>query len=294
MRSENKLLAIIGFNVTLMLIEVAGSYFSKSLALLSDAGHMLTDTAALVISYSAIHISCRPSSHKRTFGWKRAEVMAAMLNGLLLLGLSAFVFYESVIRFFSPVAIKSGIMLAVALVGLAGNAFGVVILRKERHYNINLKGAYYHIFGDLLSSVGVITGGFLIYFTGLSVIDSLIGVLIAGIIVKSALGLIFESFNILLEAAPGDIALAGVIEDVKKIPGVIDFHDVHLWSLSSDSRVLSAHVLLDDIKASESQKILEAVRDLLKKKFNIGHTTLEVECEKCNDRECLTATAREL
>ncbi len=286
MKSENKLLIIIALNTLLMILEVIGSFISGSLALMSDAGHMLTDSTALVVSYIAVHISRMPHTRRKTFGWKRMEVLAAFMNGVLLLGLSIFIFYETISRFFTPVEIKSRIMLAVAFIGFLGNAFGLFILKKERGRNINLRGAYYHILGDALSSVGVIVGAVLIFFTGITVIDSLLGILIAGIIVKSAAGLIFESLNILLESAPADLSVEKVVEEVKKMPGVFDFHDVHIWSISSESRNLSGHILIDDIKASESQKILDAVRGLLDKKFKISHTTLEVECEKCSDRVC--------
>ncbi len=286
MKSENKLLLVILFNLALMIAEIIGSVLSNSLALLGDAGHMLTDTAALIISYAAVHIARRPVSSQKTFGWRRVEVLAALFNGVLLAALSAYIFYEALKRFFAPAQINSGIMLVVAAIGFLGNLAGLALLHRDRAANINVKGAYLHILGDTLSSVGVIIGALLITFTGLNIIDSLAGILIAGVIVKSAAELIIESFNILLEATPGDINVADIVAEVKNIDGVLDFHDVHVWSISTESRNLSGHVLIDDIKASESQKILVSVRKLLEEKFKISHSTLEVECEKCNDRVC--------
>ncbi|MDI6757447.1 MAG: cation diffusion facilitator family transporter [Endomicrobiia bacterium] len=286
MQTKNKLLIIISFNLALMALEVVGGLISGSLALLSDAGHMLTDTTALLVTFTAISFASRGATPRKTFGWKRVEVLAALFNGALLAALSGVILYESVSRFFHPVEIKTSVMLAVAAVGLVGNAVGLVILRKEHSSNINIRGAYLHILGDLLSSVGVIAGALVISLTGFYLVDSILGVMIAAVIVRNAAALIMESLNILLEAAPPDLSVADIVSEIKMIRGIRDFHHVHVWSISGESRALSAHVLVDDIKTSESQNILCEVRGILSDKYNISHTTLEVECDSCETEQC--------
>jgi cobalt-zinc-cadmium efflux system protein len=174
----------------------------------------------------------------------------------------------------------------VAIVGLIGNIVGLLLLNKESSKNLNIKGAFYHILGDTLSSVGVILGGILIIFTGWNVVDSLIGILIGGVVLRGAVNLIFESTDVLLESTPKDIDLDLLKSEVEKIAGVKELHEVHVWTITSNKRALSGHVLIDNINTRDSQKILCNIKDLLLERFNISHTTLEVECDKCSDNTC--------
>jgi cobalt-zinc-cadmium efflux system protein len=286
MKRENKLLLILSFNVSLMILEIIGGLISNSLALLSDAGHMLTDSLAVFLSYMAIHWTRKPADHRKTFGYHRAEILVALANGVALLVIAGYIFYEAVQRFFSPQEIRTGVLLAIATIGLAGNLFGLFILRGESHDNLNIRSAFFHILADTLSSVGVIVGGVIIWFTGWYLVDSLVGVLIGGIVLRGAVELIRESGEILLEATPRDIDIAELRQEVEKIPGVKGLHDVHIWTIGSGLRALSAHVLTDDITTRESQEIACLVRAVLGGKYNITHTTLEVECESCMDRAC--------
>ena len=208
MEREKKLLLILAFNVTLMVLEIVGGIVSKSLALLSDAGHMLTDSLAVFLSYLAIHWSRRPADHRKTFGYHRAEILVALANGVALAAIAGYIFYEAVLRFFNPQEIKTGILLAIAAIGLAGNLFGLFILKGESHENLNVRSAFFHILADTLSSVGVILGGVIIWYTGWYLVDSLIGVLIGGIVLRGAVDLVMESGEILLEATPRDIDIA--------------------------------------------------------------------------------------
>lgn len=283
MEREKKLLLILVFNVILMVLEVVGGIISRSLALLSDAGHVLTDSLAVFLSYLAIHWSRRPANHRKTFGYHRAEILVALANGVALFVIAGYIFYEAVLRFFQPQEIRTGILLVIAAVGFAGNLFGLFILRGESHENLNVRSAFFHILADTLSSVGVIIGGAVIWFTGWYVVDSLIGALIGGIVLRGAVGLILESGEILLEATPRDIAIAELRQEVEKIPGVKDLHDIHIWTIGSGMRALSAHVLTDDITTREGQKIACLVRAVLGEKYSITHTTLEMECETCGD-----------
>jgi len=283
MEREKKLLLILAFNVTLMVLEIVGGIVSKSLALLSDAGHMLTDSLAVFLSYLAIHWSRRPADHRKTFGYHRAEILVALANGVALAAIAGYIFYEAVLRFFNPQEIKTGILLAVAAIGLAGNLFGLFILKGESHENLNVRSAFFHILADTLSSVGVILGGVIIWYTGWYLVDSLIGVLIGGIVLRGAVDLVMESGEILLEATPRDIDIALLRQEVTQIHGVEDLHDIHIWTIGSGMRALSAHVLTDNISTRESQEIACLIRALLGEKFNITHTTLEMECETCGD-----------
>jgi cobalt-zinc-cadmium efflux system protein len=286
MSREKKLLLILVFNLFLMVLEVGGGLVSRSLALLSDAGHMLTDSLAILLSYLAIRWSRKPATAKKTFGYHRTEILVALVNGITLLAVSAYIFYEAIRRLFIPEKIHAGILLVVAVIGLIGNLAGMLLLHHESHENLNIRGAFIHLLGDALASFGVVIGGIVIALTGWSPIDSLVSILLGGIVLRSAIGLVIESTEILLGATPRDIDTGVLKENVEKIPGVREFHEIHIWTITSGKRALSGHVLIENITTSESQKILCAVRDVLVKKFNITHTTLEVECDTCGNNVC--------
>lgn len=270
----------------MMLLEVFGGILSGSLALISDAGHMLTDSLAIFLSWLAFKWSSKPATEKRTFGYHRTEILAALINGLLLLGVSAFIFIEAAKRFMHPQPIETGLMLVVAVIGLLGNLGGLLMLHSESGGNLNIRGAFMHILGDTISSVGVIAGGIIIMFTGWTIVDSLISVVIAGIVLRGAINLILESGDILLESAPKDIDIDKLRGEVKKVPGVIDLHEIHVWTITSGRHAMSAHVLTNNISTRESQGILCAVRAVLEEKFKISHSTLEVECDPCKNNVC--------
>ncbi len=287
MKKENKLFIIIIFTAFLMLLEVFGGIWSGSMALLSDAGHMLTDALALVLSLAAVHISKKQPTPQKTFGYHRSEIIAALINGLILLGVSVFLFFEAVKRFLHPQPIQVNILLTIAVIGLLGNILGIFLIHKEGGENLNIRGAFLHLLSDAFSSVGVIVGGLIILFTRWNFIDSLIGILIAGLVLRSAISLIIESGNILLEGVPEDIDIDVLKKEVEATRGVKEFHEIHVWSITSGKRALSAHVLIDNILINESQKILSETRKLLAERFNIEHTTIETECDACENNPCL-------
>ena len=286
MEREKKLLLILAFNVTLMILELAGGLVSRSLALLSDAGHMLTDSLAVFLSYLAIRWGRLPATHRKTFGYHRAEILVALANGVALLAIAAYIFYEAVLRFFNPQEIRTGILLAVAAVGFAGNLFGLLMLRGESHDNLNVRSAFFHILADTLSSVGVIAGGIVIWVTDWYWVDSLIGVLIGGIVLRGAVDLILEAGEILLEAVPRDIDMAALRGEIERVPGVKGVRDIHIWTIGSGRRALSAHVMTDDISTRQGQEIACRVRTVLAETFSITHTTLEMECDGCLSPSC--------
>jgi cobalt-zinc-cadmium efflux system protein len=286
MTKEKKLLLILFFTLTLMLTEFVGGILSNSLSLIGDAGHMLTDTLALFLSYFAIRVSKKPANEKKTFGYHRIEIIIALINGLFLMSVGGYIFYEAIHRFFHPQKINSNILLIIGSIGFIGNLVGVIWLHNDSKENLNIRGAFLHMLSDTMSSVGVLIGGLVVYYTNFIFVDSLIGILIAGLVLKGAIGLILDSSEILLESTPKDIVIETLEQEIKKIPEVNGVHDVHIWSISSNKRALSAHILVNNISVAKSQQILCEIKKVLSEKFNINHTTLEVECVNCENGSC--------
>ena len=287
----------IGITAIVMVVEVIGGYLANSLALLSDAGHMLTDVMALLLSLVALQLAVRPPSLTKTFGLYRMEILAALINGTTLILIAVYILYEAYQRFRSSVVVESRIMLLVAAVGLVANGLAAWAMMRTNRENLNIRGAYLHILGDALSSLGVIGGGLVIYYTGWFIVDPIISVGICLVILRGAFVLVKDSVNILLEAVPKDVDLEVVQKVLKAIPGVKDLHHVHLWTITSGIHALSAHVLVGDIRMSRTGEILQEINSLLKEKFRIPHTTIQFECENCEegftcnmDRDCIAVT----
>ena len=265
----------------IMIAEIIGGVFSNSLALLSDAGHMLTDALALGLSLFAMNLARRPATSTKTFGYHRAEIMAALANGTVLILISIFIFYEAYRRFLEESAVKSPLMLIVAGIGLAANLTGLYLLRKGSRKSINIKAAFWHVIGDTMSSVGVIIAGVIIYFTGWYIADPILAVVIGFVILGGAVRIVKESVDILLESVPQHVEIEKVTAAVKSIPGVEDLHDIHIWTITSGIYALSAHVSITDQTVSQSCDIVTKVNEILAENFNITHTTLQLECESC-------------
>jgi cobalt-zinc-cadmium efflux system protein len=271
----------LGIVLVVMVAEVIGGILSGSLALLGDAGHMLVDALALGLSLFALTIARRPATPTRTYGYHRVEIMAALANGTTLVLVSIYIFYEASQRFLEPPPVQAPLMLLVASIGLMANLAGILLLRKASRRNLNLRAAFWHIVGDTISSVGVIVGGVIIAITGWYIVDPIIAVLIGGIILWGAARLVSESVDILLEAVPRHIEVEKVIETIKNISGVDEVHDMHIWTITSGIHALSAHLLITDQMVSKSAEIVETVNQDLARNFSITHTTLQLECEKC-------------
>jgi cobalt-zinc-cadmium efflux system protein len=269
------------------LVELFGGLFSGSLALISDSGHMFTDVIALALSLWAGFIATRMGKDNQTFGLLRVEILVALINGVILGGVSVFIMYESVVRIYHPQDIDASVMLVIAVIGLAANVAGVLILREDAKENLNVKGAFLHVFGDMLSSIGVIVAALLIYFFGLTVADPIISFAISVIILYSAYRIIKQSAYILLEFAPGEIDIDQMTSDMRKVPGVLAVHDIHVWTLGSGVFALSAHVEVEDRPVSACSCILRDLEHLLKDKYDISHTTLQLEFEACQGDMCV-------
>lgn len=278
---QHNLLIALVITAAIMVAEAVGGLLSNSLALLSDAGHMLMDILALLLSFFAVRFATRPATEKQTFGFYRLEILAALINGTVLLILSLYIFYEAYQRFIEPREINGILMLSVAAIGLGANIASALVLKSGSHESLNVRGAFLHVMGDLLSSVGVIVGGAIILLSGWKRVDSIISFIIGAIILIGAYKLVMESVHILLESTPKDIDLSEVVEEVKGIEGVRDLHHVHLWTITSGIYALSAHILIEDQMTSRSSQILEDINRFLRERFNIDHTTIQFECEAC-------------
>jgi len=264
-----------------MVAEIVGGILSNSRQLLSDASHMLTDALSLGLSLFAMNLARRPATPTRTYGYHRAEIMAALANGAILVLISAFIFYEAAQRFSTLPTIKTPMMMIVAGIGLAANLIGIILLRKGSRQSINVRAAFWHVAGDTLSSVGVIIGGVIIYFTGWYMVDPILAIVIGVVILWGAVRIVKESSDILLESVPPHVKIEDVSIAVKKIEGVVDLHDVHIWTITSGIYALSAHLSIADQTVSQSCDVVTKVNAVLAEKFDITHTTLQLECESC-------------
>ncbi len=267
--------------LVIMVAELVGGIISNSLALISDAGHMVTDALSLGLSLFAINLARRPATLRRTYGYHRAEILAAFSNGAILILLSAYIFYDAAQRFTSTPHVKSSLMLIIAVIGLASNLIGMYLLRRGTSKSINIKSAFWHIIGDTMSSVGVIIAAIIIQFTGYTIADPILAIVIGIVILWGAVRIVRESVDILLESVPKDIKVEDVTEAVKKVTGVEDLHEVHIWTITSGIYALSAHLKITDQTVSESSDVLTRVNDVLINDFNISHSTLQMECESC-------------
>ena len=278
-REGNKKGLLIALLITtgIMLLEFFGGLLTNSLALLSDAGHMLSDASSLFLSFLAIWFASRPPSANKTYGYYRFEILAALFNGVTLFIIAFFIIMEAIQRFSQPPTVASGTMMVIAVIGLLANMISAIaLLRKgDVENNVNLQSAYLHILGDALGSVGAIIAGFFMLFFDWYVADPIISVVVALLILKSGWGVIKNSIHILMEGTPSTISQADVKRELEGMAGVIDVHDLHIWTITSGLDTLSCHLLIDD--KSNSQEILQLAIDRLKEKFNIDHTTIQIE-----------------
>jgi cobalt-zinc-cadmium efflux system protein len=275
---------LIAFSITLLMMvaEVIGGLLSNSLALLSDAGHMLTDNLALLLSFFAMTFASLPATERKTFGFYRLEILAAFVNGIVLVLISLYILFHAYLRMIHPQPVQGKLMLVIAVIGLVANVIGAVFLFKHSHTSLNIRGAYLHIVGDALSSIGVVIGGIIILYTGWYLIDPILSIMISLVITYGAWSLVKESVNILLESAPAHINIDTIADEIAKIKGVREAYHIHLWSITSGVYALSAHVLIDDQMVSDSRELNDRIRKLLSDRFEIMHSTIQLECERCD------------
>lgn len=273
-------LAVLLTGLTLM-VEIAGGLIANSLALLSDAGHVLTDFIALGLSWFALIQAARPASSRMTFGYHRLGIITALINALSLVGIVIYIFWEAYQRWQNPEPVNSVVMLAIALVGLAVNVVVALWLHSGAKENLNVRSAFWHAAGDGLASVGVIAGGIIIYFTGLNQTDTIVSLVIGVIIAYPAFKMIQEVYHIIMEASPAHVDSTKVAREISSVPGVKGVHDLHIWSVAPGLHMLSGHILIEDIPVRKGTEISNNVSQMLEDKYHIGHCTIQLECENC-------------
>lgn len=278
MQKISKLKIAILLTSGIFLLELVGSFITNSMALMSDAIHMLTDVVALIIAASALLLARKKPDLKRTYGLHRVEIFAAFINGIAVFVIALFILHEAYERIIVVEPVASLDMLLIAFVGLCTN--GVVLKVLGHSHDLNVKGAYLHVLGDLLSSIAVVCGGILMTFTGNMLIDPLLSIGISGLIMYSASKLVKEAVDVLLERVPRHINTERLLEEMKHVKGVIEVHDVRIWSICSNVAAMSAHVVVKDMKLSETEKIIEELKALLAK-HRIALTTFQIECRTC-------------
>ena len=277
------LLFALMITVVMMVAEIIGGILSNSPALLSDAGHMFTDTLALTLSFFAMKFAEMPATERRTFGFYRLEILAALLNGSILVVISLYIIYQAYLRILAPPPVAGGLMLVVAALGLVVNIAGALFLARHRSESLNIRGAFLHIIGDAVSSVGVIVGGIVITYTGWYLIDPILSILIALGIIAGAWGLVAESVSVLLESTPSHLNVAAIAEEIGRMQGVREAYHIHVWTITSGVHAMSAHVVIDDQLVSSSRELLQRIQALLAGRFRILHSTIQLECEKCDE-----------
>ncbi len=264
------------------LIEFFGGIYTKSLALLSDSFHMFLDSIALFLTYFTFLISKKPKTPEKTYGYKRAEILAAFFNSITLIILSFYIIYKAILRFFQSVEIKKDVLLIIASLGLIINIISLSLLYKSQKKSLNIKSAYLHILSDFLGSILVLVSSLFIYFTSKVYFDSIASILISILILFSSVKLFNKTLNILMEGTPIAISTEEVSKDLKSIPFVLNVHDLHIWSLNPDFQILTAHISIE--KEDKGQEILAKANKILKEKYEINHSTIQIETsynEKC-------------
>lgn len=271
------LITALVITATIMFLEFFGGLVTNSLALLSDSGHMLSDTSSLLLSLIAIGLAARTVTSKKTYGYYRFEILAALINGVTLFVVAWLIVWEAIGRFFEPPTVASGPMMLIASIGLLANLISAWALMRQGDVknNVNLRSAYLHVLGDALGSVGALVAGVLMSLFSWYIADPIISVVVALLILKSAWGVTKHSIHILMEGTPVAIELEKVKQAIKGVKGVRDLHDLHIWTITSGLDALSVHVMID--KKQEDQEVLQNIIDMLKQEFHIEHATIQIE-----------------
>jgi cobalt-zinc-cadmium efflux system protein len=290
--NRNRVAAVFLITLVYMVVEAVGGWLTGSLALLGDAAHMLTDTAALGLALLAFWLAERPVSSRMNFGWRRAEILAAFVNGMVLLFISVLIIADGYLRLAHPPEINVHGMLLISVIGLIVNLVGGYILAGGQRENLNMRGALFHVAGDALGSVGAIAAALIIMYTGALAADPIVSFIISAIIIVGALKLVADSTHIILEGTPKNIDLVAVESAILDHPHIVNVHDLHVWTITSGFESLAAHVVLSE-EAQDSDCVLADLGQTLMDKFKIAHTTIQVEREHCGGPCCVTCPLRE-
>jgi len=283
--SEKNLFITMALNFFITIAEVVGGLISGSLSLISDALHNFSDGIAIIITYIAMRLSKKPRTSKYTFGLKRAEIIAAIINASTLIIISFFLIKEAIIRFYTPSPITGSLMLIVASLGLLANVAGTLLLKNGSQSNLNIRAAYFHLLSDAVSSLAVIIGALFIIYFKIYWIDPLLTILISIYILKMTYEIVKESLNVIMMSSPAGIDLDELKFLVEEIPGVINIHHVHLWKLNDDDTHFEAHIEVEDMAVSKTIDIQKLIEHELNDRYEITHTTLQFECDTCETKK---------
>ena len=286
--SERRLLLALGLTASFMLVEVAAGIYAGSLALLADAAHMLTDAGSLALAWVAFRLGRRAADPERTYGYHRAQMLAAFINGIALFAAIAWIVVEAVQRLIEPVTVLGTPMLVVAVAGLVVNLLSWRILSGGRRGNLNMRGAAVHVLGDMLGSVAVLVAAAIVLTTGWTSADPILSVVVAAIVLRAALSIVRQSSHILLEGTPAGIDVQHLADDITTtVPGVVDVHHVHLWGLTPERPIITLHARIEP--GADQARVLAAIKRLLAEDFAIAHSTVQIETGACVDDRLATA-----
>lgn len=282
-KNKRNLLIVISLSGTYLVAEIIGGMITQSLALLADASHMLTDVGGLILAYFAIKLGERNANTQKTYGYYRAEILATVINAVVLIGISLYVLYEAYQRFQNPPKVQSKEMLIVAIVGLVVNIVGMFILRQGSQESLNMKGAYFEVLSDMLTSIGVIIAGIIMLTTGWYYADPIISAGIGILIFPRTWVLLKDAINVLMEGSPTDVDIVQLRKTLSETQGVKEVHDLHIWTLTSGINAMSVHIITENI--TNSNELLKTLTDKVKADFKISHTTFQIEPNSFAEKE---------
>jgi cobalt-zinc-cadmium efflux system protein len=282
-QTTKRLALSLGLTAVFVIVEIIAGLWGNSLALLTDAAHNFTDVIALGLSWYALRLALKPAHAEKTFGYHRAGILAALVNSTTLVVIALGIFYEAWQRFTNPPEINTSILIGVGSIAFLINLGTAFLVKQGSEHDLNLRSAFLHLMGDVLSTLGAVIAGVIILFTNWNWLDPLVSVLIGILILYNAWGIIRQTINILLESTPENVDIQNLVKDIRQVDGVHDIHDLHVWSINENLRMLSAHVVTNNISISEGAVIQQKVNELLAHEYNIQHATLQLECEACHD-----------
>ncbi len=280
--TSTRLAVSLALTLAFVLVEVLAGLFANSLALMTDAAHNFADALALGLSWWALRLSLRPANPARTYGYHRAGILVALANAAPLIALSLVIAFESVRRLAAPPEVREQAIVLVGTLGFVVNAAIAWSLYRSSKHDVNVRSAFIHMAGDALSTIGVVIAGLGIWLFGWTWLDPLASILISALIIWSAWGIVRETLDILLEGTPRDVDVEAMVRDIMGVPGVRGVHDLHVWSVASNLRMLSAHVLTENMTIAQGGEVQGAINELLLNRYGIGHTALQLECEGCD------------
>jgi len=280
-QTTKRLALSLSLTAVFVFVEIIAGIFGNSLALLTDAAHNFTDVIALGLSWYALRIASKPANAGQTFGYHRVGILVALVNSTTLILIAFGIFYEAYHRFLAPPEVDSVILIGVGTLAFFINAGTAWLVQKGSEHDLNLRSTFLHLMGDVMSTLGAVIAGVIIYFTQWNWLDPLVSVLIGGFILWNAWSILKQSIHILLESTPENIDMKEMVEKLHTVDGVRSVHDLHVWSINENLRMLSAHVVTDDISMRECSLIQQDINELLEHGYNIQHATLQIECEGC-------------